>query len=379
GRRPPAAHPGGRGPARAGPRHRRQGARPPRGRARAYGDLPRGPVRDARRGRAARAAVPGGARRRGPALRGLPAGAGGARGAVGGGGRGRQRARAVLPPARGVRHPRPAGGVAAADARRRAGRRVLAVRAAGRVGRGRPDVPGGEGAGRVPHHRHEGLDHPRREGRLLRAVRPHRRRQPRGELLPRPRAGRGADLRQARGEDGPARHPHRHRALGRRRARLRPAHRRRGPGPAHRVLRARLRAPGHRGRRHRARAGRARRRGRLRPRAQRLRQEDHRSPGTGLPARRHGRRRRLRPRHLPRRRPPPRRRAPLLAAGQRRQAGGHRRRHEGDHRRGAGVRRLRLHARLPGRAVHARGQGHADLRGHQPDPAAGHQPAARPV
>ena len=38
---------------------------------------------------------------------------------------------------------------------------------------------------------------------------------------------------------------------------------------------------------------------------------------------------------------------------------------------------VRLRRGLPGRAVHARGQGAADRRGHQPDPAHGHQP--RPV
>ena len=46
-----------------------------------------------------------------------------------------------------------------------------------------------------------------------------------------------------------------------------------------------------------------------------------------------------------------------------------RRRDGGDHRRRAAVRRLRLHHRLPGRAVHARRQDHPDLRGHQPDSA----------
>ena len=41
----------------------------------------------------------------------------------------------------------------------------------------------------------------------------------------------------------------------------------------------------------------------------------------------------------------------------------------GDHRRGAVVRRRRLHPRLPGRADDARRQDHPDLRGHQPDSA----------
>ena len=60
-----------------------------------------------------------------------------------------------------------------------------------------------------------------------------------------------------------------------------------------------------------------------------------------------------------------------------RQAGRHRQRHEGHHRRRPGARRLRLHPRLPGRALHARGQGDADLRGHQPDPADGDRPRPR--
>jgi alkylation response protein AidB-like acyl-CoA dehydrogenase len=57
--------------------------------------------------------------------------------------------------------------------------------------------------------------------------------------------------------------------------------------------------------------------------------------------------------------------------------GRHRQRDEGDHRRGAGVRRLRLHPRLPRRAVHARGEGDANLRRHQPDPADGDRPGPR--
>src|SRR6185369_9021498 len=61
----------------------------------------------------------------------------------------------------------------------------------------------------------------------------------------------------------------------------------------------------------------------------------------------------------------------VFGAGQCGQAGGHRR--------GAGVRRRRLHARLPRRALHARGQDHPDLRGHQPDSAAGHRPGVDEV
>src|SRR5439155_538241 len=58
-----------------------------------------------------------------------------------------------------------------------------------------------------------------------------------------------------------------------------------------------------------------------------------------------------------------------------------RRRHrdEGDHRCRADLRRLWLHARVPRRALHARRQDHADLRGHQPDPARGHRQGAARV
>ena len=44
--------------------------------------------------------------------------------------------------------------------------------------------------------------------------------------------------------------------------------------------------------------------------------------------------------------------------------------HEGHHRRGADLRRLRLLQGLPDREIHARRQDHPDLRGHEPDPAA---------
>ena len=47
----------------------------------------------------------------------------------------------------------------------------------------------------------------------------------------------------------------------------------------------------------------------------------------------------------------------------------HGRGHGGHDGRGAGPRRLRLHAGVPGRADDARRQDHADLRGHEPDPA----------
>ncbi len=79
------------------------------------------------------------------------------------------------------------------------------------------------------------------------------------------------------------------------------------------------------------------------------------------------------------RRPPQGRRPPLRPRGVHRQAGRHRQRDEGDDRRRPGPRRRRLHPRLPGGALHARGQGHADLRGHEPDPAPGHLPPPRPL
>ena len=52
-----------------------------------------------------------------------------------------------------------------------------------------------------------------------------------------------------------------------------------------------------------------------------------------------------------------------------------RRRRDGRHdRRGADPRRLRLHQGVPGRALHARREDHADLRGHAGDPAARDRP-----
>src|SRR4030095_4928030 len=57
-----------------------------------------------------------------------------------------------------------------------------------------------------------------------------------------------------------------------------------------------------------------------------------------------------------------------------------RRGHEGRERRGTDLRRLRLHARISGRTLHARREDHADLRGYEPDPARRHRPRAhRPV
>ena len=132
---------------------------------------------------------------------------------------------------------------------------------------------------------------------------------------------------------------------------------------------------GHQRGRRRARAVRARRRRRLRRGARGVRAADRRAPGRGLPAGRHGRGGRVGAGHLPGRGPAQGRRQAVLAPGQHRQAGRHRRGDEGDHRRRPGARRRRLHPRPPRRALHARGEGDADLRGHQPDPADGHRQA----
>jgi alkylation response protein AidB-like acyl-CoA dehydrogenase len=112
-----------------------------------------------------------------------------------------------------------------------------------------------------------------------------------------------------------------------------------------------------------------------------VRPADRRLPGHPVHAGRHGHAHPRRPAHDPPRGPPGRRRHPRQhLRGVDGQVLGRRRRHEGGHRRRAGVRRLRLHARVPGGALHARRQDHADLRGDQPDPAAHHrQGAARGV
>src|SRR5262249_13973071 len=63
----------------------------------------------------------------------------------------------------------------------------------------------------------------------------------------------------------------------------------------------------------------------------------------------------------------------VLDASERGEAHRHRRGDEGDHRRRAGARRRRLHPRLSRGEVHAGGEDHADLRGHQPDSASRHR------
>ena len=144
----------------------------------------------------------------------------------------------------------------------------------------------------------------------------------------------------------------------------------RGQGHERRARHARPLAPRRRrpGRRHRP--GRDRPRRRLRQRAQAVRPGDLRVPGHPVQARRHGdahggRARAALPR-LGEDRPPRARRRQVLGDGE-----AVRVRHgDGGVRRGRpGARRLRLRQRVPGRALHARRQDHADLRGHQRDPA----------
>ena len=192
-----------------------------------------------------------------------------------------------------------------------------------------------------------------------------------------PAERRRAHRRPARAEDGADRQRHRDHALRRRPGAGLPAARRGGRGAQDRPGGPGRRPARHRRGRHRPGPGRPRPRRRLRQGAQHLRPQDHRPPRARVRARRHGGRGRVGPGDLPRRRPPQGPGAALLHPGVRGQAGRDRQRDEGDHRRGPGARRLRLHPRLPRRALHARGEGHADLRGHQPDPAPGHQPRTR--
>ena len=113
---PPTALRRRRRPDRADPRHRRQGARPDRRRAREGRDLSGGRVRPTGRRGAAQPAAARGVGRRRPALRGLPAGARGDRGALGGGRRGGQRAQPVVASVVGVRHRRAEAALAAGHA-----------------------------------------------------------------------------------------------------------------------------------------------------------------------------------------------------------------------------------------------------------------------
>ena len=221
----------------------------------------------------------------------------------------------------------------------------------------------------------EGLDHPRRRGRLLQGDGPDVRRRGAGiSCFLVPGGHTRPQRRHTRAEDGPDGLDHGDDACSTTCA-CRPSggSARRGKGSGSRWP-ASMPADSASPRWPRAGPERSRRLGRLRQGARDVRQADHRAPGTGVHPRRHGRGRGVVAGHLPGRRPHEGRRPPVRPPGGDRQARLHRQRDEGRHRRRPGARRRRLHPRLPGRALHARGQGHADLRGHQPDPAAGDQP-----
>ncbi len=149
-------------------------------------------------------------------------------------------------------HRRAEAGVAAGHARRRPARRVLPVRGARRLRPCGDAHPRRARRRRVRHQRREGVDHPRRRGRLLQGHGPHLRRR-RARHLVLPRAGRHARTRrrQPRGQDGPDGLDHGHDAVRRRPRARRAPPRRRGPGAADRARRTRLRTPRHRRRRDR--------------------------------------------------------------------------------------------------------------------------------
>src|SRR5438132_10817813 len=225
----------------------------------------------------------------------------------------------------------------------------------------------------VHQRRPRGRDHRVRDARS-RSARAGRDRVPRREGHAR------LQRRQEREEDGHPRLADGGAALQRLRGAHRQSSRGRGRGLQAGHAHARHHTAGHRrpGARHRP--GRARRRRGLLERTAAVRPTHRRLPGDPVHAGRYGDGR-------------PRLAAddPLLrAAGGRRHhrqrvrgVDGEvlRRRHrdEGDDRRRADLRGLRLHARVPGRALHARRQDHADLRGHQPDPARGHRQGAAGV
>ena len=182
---------------------------------------------------------------------------------------------------------------------------------------------------------------------------------------------RGRHDREAPRQDGPARDRHLGRGVpGRRRALGEPP-RRGGRRLQDRDADARLHAPRHGGRRGRRRAGGVRARRRLREGARPVRDADRDEPGRLVPHRRHGGRDRGgAPAHLaggvddrPGLRPQGDE-VLLLREALRRRHGD-----EGDHRRRAGLRRIRLHQGVPGREAHARREALPDLRGHVADPA----------
>ncbi len=260
-------------------------------------------------------------------------------------------------------------------ARRGADPRLLRPLGAGRrLGRlGDPDDGGPEGR-RLRRQRVEDVHHERRPGivdRLLRLDRPLEGAQ--GPLRVRdPDGRRGRHDREAPRQDGPARDRHvRRRVPGRRRARGEPA-RRRGRRLQDRDADPRLHAPGNRRRGRRRRAGRLRARRRLREGARPVRDADRDEPGHLVPRRGHGHRDRGRPpAHVAGRvddRPGLRAQGDEVLVVREAVRRGHR--DEGHHRRGPGLRRLRLHQGVPGREAHARREAVPDLRGDLADPAA---------
>ena len=108
-------------------------------------------------------------------------------------------------------------------------------------------------------------------------------------------------------------------------------------------------------------------------------QRDRGVPGDPVPAGRDGGRRGQRAGDVPDGGPEAGRGSAVHPRCRSRQAGRHRCGHEGDHGRGPGARRLRIHHGLPGRALSAGGKDHPDLRGDQSDPAAGDRPPAAAV
>ena len=358
-----------------------QGAAPARRRGRGQRDLPARGLPTARPGRPARAALRRGVRRRRPALRGLPAG------------RSRRSPRVWASVGVGVcvhalscfglvtrgteeqqQRGCPTCSAATCSAPTASPRRTPAPT------RRRCARPARRDGDDYVHQRREGVGHPRRPGRLLQGDGAHLRRAQRHLLLPGPGRHRGLQRRPARAEDGPDRLHHRDHA-----ASTTSASRPTGCS-ATRATASRSRSPAS------TPAGSASRRS---PPASPRPRSTTRSP-TPRSARRSASRSSTTrawpscwPTWPPRSSRPGRRtlraarlqgpRPAVLPRGLDRQAGRHRQRDEGDHRRRPGPRRLRLHPRLPGRALHARGQGHADLRGHQPDPADGDRPRARPA
>ncbi|CAA9307835.1 MAG: Acyl-CoA dehydrogenase, short-chain specific, partial [uncultured Frankineae bacterium] len=372
-------HRGARGAARERPSLRRGGRGAACGGGRPHGRLPVGRARGAAQERPARPARPGGARRRRsrrhldrPGHRGALAGRREHRPDRGG-----QQARHDRPAAVGQR-----GAQGALPAGRGDGRVDLLLRpvgARGRLGRGGHAHTRGPRRRRVRPGRHQGLDQP---GRRVHALHRHG-----GDRAGRRRTRhlgvRGARRRPrlhgraARAQDGhqglahlrgPLRelpHPRRpHDRRARHRLQDRAGHPRPHPADHRRPGR------GHR-------AGQPRRRPRLHQGAPAVRQARRRLPGRAVHAGRHGDEDRGGPPAGLRRRGQGR---PDSARPHLRLRGGQvlrlRHRHAGGDRRRAAVRRLRLHAGLPGRALHARCEDHADLRGHEPDPAGGDGPGA---